>query len=131
MQDIVNCSNFLIEDNEYDPINVNIPESKGERAVVGPSFGMVDVTKPVKLKEVKNGTEDQPKLAKIGDYWDDDTVGKIVELLTEYQDLFPTKLSELKEILGDLGVMKITLKPDVRPVKQRPYQSICRNQKRN
>ena len=61
--------------------------------------------------------EEQPNLAKIGDYWDDDTVGKIVELLTEYQDMFPTNFSELKGILGDLGVMKITLKPDARLVK--------------
>lgn len=28
----------------------------------------------------------------------------------------------LKGILGDLGVMKITLKPDAKPVKQRPYR---------
>ena len=49
-------------------------------------------------------------------------VGKVAELLTEYQELFPTKFSELKEIVGDLGVMKITLKPDARLVKQCPYR---------
>ena len=58
----------------------------------------------------------------LGDYWDDATVEKFVEFLREYQDLFPTKITELKEILGDLGVMKITLKPDAKPVKQRPYR---------
>ena len=47
---------------------------------------------------------------------------KVVELLREYQDLFPTKLSDLKGILGDLGVLKITLKPGAKTVKQRPYR---------
>ena len=28
----------------------------------------------------------------------------------------------MKGIIGDLGVMKITLKPNVKPVKQRPYR---------
>ena len=46
---------------------------------------------------------------------------KVTELLREYQDLFPTKFTDLKGIIGDLGVMKITLKPDAKPVKQRPY----------
>ena len=61
-------------------------------------------------------------MAKIGDYWDDDTVGKFAKFLTEYQDLFPTKFSELKGITGNLGVMCIMLKPDVCPIKQRPYR---------
>eukprot|EP00253_Pinus_taeda_P034434 PITA_34434 len=46
---------------------------------------------------------------------------KVVELLREYQDIFPTKFSNLKGIIGDLGVMKINLKPNVKPIKQRPY----------
>jgi len=33
---------------------------------------------------------------------------------------------ELKGIIGDLGIMKITSKPDVKLIKQRPY---CLNQK--
>ena len=82
MQDIFNCRNLSIEDNEDDPRNVHIPEYEVERAVSGPSLGMVDVTKPLKLKEVNIGIEEQPKLDKIGDYWDDDTIGKVAELLT-------------------------------------------------
>eukprot|EP00253_Pinus_taeda_P030097 PITA_30097 len=50
-------------------------------------------------------------------------VDKVVELLHEYQDLFPTKITEVKGILSDLGMMKITLKPDVKLVKERPYQA--------
>lgn len=57
----------------------------------------------------------------IDDYWDEDTVDKVVELLHEYQDLFPTKLSNLKGIVGDFGMIKINLQPNGKPVKQRPY----------
>lgn len=49
-------------------------------------------------------------------------VGKVVELLHEYQDLFPTKFSKLKGMVGDLGVMKINLKPDAKMIKQCPYR---------
>ena len=42
-------------------------------------------------------------------------------MLHDYQDLFPTKFTEMKGIVGDLGVMRIPLKEDTRPVKQRPY----------
>ena len=49
-------------------------------------------------------------------------VSKVTELLHEYQDLFPTKFSEMKGILGDIGVIKIPLKADVKPMKQRPYR---------
>jgi len=42
-------------------------------------------------------------------------------LLREYQNLFPTKFSDLKGIIGALGVMKITLKPDANPIKHEPY----------
>ena len=55
-----------------------------------PPLQIVDVTQPLKLREVNIGMEEQPKLAKIGDYLDDDTVEKVAELLTEYQDLFST-----------------------------------------
>lgn len=43
---------------------------------------------------------------------------KAVELLQEYRVLFPKKVTELKGILGDLGMMKIMLNPDTKLVKQ-------------
>jgi len=76
------------------------------------------VTKPLKIKKVNIGTKEYPKFANVGDYWDDETVSKITELLREYQELFPTKFSEMKGIIGDLEVMKIPLKPDAKPCKQ-------------
>eukprot|EP00253_Pinus_taeda_P033826 PITA_33826 len=48
-------------------------------------------------------------------------VDKVTELLHEYQDLFPTKFIDLEGIIGDLGVMKIMLKPDAKPGGQETY----------
>ena len=62
------------------------------------------------------------KYATVRDYWDEEMVSQVTELLHECQDLFPTKFLEMKGILGDIGVIKIPLKPDVKPVKQRPYR---------
>ena len=56
-----------------------------------------------------------------GDNWDEETMEKIIDLLHEFQDLFPTKFFEMKGILGDLGEMKIPLKTDVKPMRHRPY----------
>lgn len=46
---------------------------------------------------------------------------KVVEFLHEYQDFFPTKFTDLKGIIGDLGVMRIMLNPEAKLVKKRPY----------
>ena len=46
----------------------------------------------------------------------------IADLLHEFHYLFPTNISEMKGILGDLGEMKIPLKPDMKPVRQRLYR---------
>ena len=63
------------------------------------------------------GTKAESKFAKIGDYWDDVIVDKVSKLLRKYQDLFRTKFSDLKGIIGDVGVMKITLNSYVKPMK--------------
>jgi len=71
---------------------------------------------------VNIGIQAEMKFTKIADYSDNATVDKVSELPHEYQDMFPTKFLDLKGIIGDLGVMKITLKLDVKAVKQRPYR---------
>ena len=58
---------------------------------------------PLKIRKVNIGTEENPKFASVGDYWDEETMAKITNLLHEFQDLFPTKFYEMKWILGDLG----------------------------
>ena len=61
-------------------------------------------------------------MANIGDYWDEKTIESITKLLHEYSDLFPTTFIETKGIARELGEMKIPLRPDARPIKQRPYR---------
>ena len=72
--------------------------------------------------KVSIGLPENPKFTNIGDYWDEETVAKITYLLHEYQDLFPTNFSEMKGIVDDLGEIKIPLRPNVKPSKQRPYR---------
>ena len=71
------------------------------------------------IRKVNIQMEESPKFACVGDYWDEETIAKIMDLLHEVQDLFPTKVSEMKGILGDLGEMKILLNPDTEPLRQR------------
>jgi hypothetical protein len=70
---------------------------------------------------VNIGTKEKPKFANIGDHWNEQTVEKIAYLLREYQNLFLTTFSEMKGIAGEPGELKVPLKPDAKPVKQRPY----------
>ena len=76
---------------------------------------------PLKIRKVKFGSEENPKFTNIGDYWDEETMEKITNLVHEFQDIFLTQFSEMKGILGDLGEMKIPLKQDAKNVRQRPY----------
>lgn len=46
-------------------------------------------------------------MAIIGDYWDDEIVRQVADLLKEYQDIFLTTFLEMKGIAGELGEMKI------------------------
>lgn len=114
--------NVTTKEGEEDPINTNILKSEGQCKVEGPKAEIPHISEPLKTKQVNIGSEAQLKFAKIGYYWDEDTIDKVTELLREYQELFPTKFSDLKGIVGYLGVMKITLKLDVKQVKQFPYQ---------
>jgi len=116
------CYNVVIEEDHEDSRNINIPEVEGHCKVKGPQIENSDIFAPLKIKKVNIGTEEESKFVKIEDFWDDATVDKVVELLCEYQDLFPTKFSNLKGIVDDLSVMKITLKPEANPIKQRLYR---------
>ena len=110
------CYNVTAEEEDEGLRNINIPETEDHREVQGPQIENLDIVSPVKTKKVNISTEVEPKFMKIGDYQDDTTVDKVAELLREYQDLFPTKFTNLKGIIGDPGVMKITLNPDMKPV---------------
>lgn len=107
------------EDDE--PREVHVLEIKGERDIEGVDIDP-DYTKPLKNRKVNIGTEEVPKFSFIGEYWDEENVGKVGDLLQEYRELFPTKFIEMKGITGELGEMKIPLKHDFNLVKQRPYR---------
>ena len=84
------CYNFTIDEDD-DPRNINISESKGSRTVAGPTLECLEITEKLKIKKVNIGTEETPQITSIGNYWDDKTIGQVVDLLQEYMDLFPTK----------------------------------------
>ena len=75
------CYKLVEEGEENEPHNTNIPESEGSREVQGPKFEIPEITNKLKTKKVNIGIEIEPKLASIGDYWDEETVGHITDLL--------------------------------------------------
>ena len=90
---------------------------EGRRDVAAPYLPMDPMNQPLKIKKVNIGTEDNPKFSSVEDYLDEEMMAKITDLLHEFQYLFPTMFSEMKGILGDLGEMKILLKPDAKVVR--------------
>lgn len=117
----MDCYNFATEEDD-DLHNVNILKSERSHDVQGLVLDIPKVIEKVKTKEVNIETDANPKMASIGDYWHDQTVGHIADLLQEYQDLFLTKFTKMKGILRDLGVMKVPLREGAKPFKQCPYR---------
>jgi hypothetical protein len=52
----------------------------------------------LKIIKFNIGIEENLKIASIGDYWDNQTMEIIIELLHEYSDLFPPTFLEMKGI---------------------------------
>jgi hypothetical protein len=84
---------------------VNITETEGQRDVEGPRIELPFIGKTIKIKKVNIGTEETLNLTNVRDYWDVATIDKITELLHEYQDLFPTKFTDMKGIKRPMGEM--------------------------
>jgi hypothetical protein len=101
---------------------VNITETEGQRDVEGPGVELPFIGKPFKIKNVNIGTKQTPKLANVGDYWDVATIDKITKLLHEYQDLFPTKFTDMNGIKEPMGEMRIPFKQNARLFKKRLYR---------
>ena len=104
--ELLECYNVSKEeqDEEY-PRNVQVPKIEGEWVVEEPEIEFVAYTQPKKTQKVNIGMTKNPKFVHIGDYWSDETIEKIVDLLWEYQDLFPMKFSDMKGITRHLGEM--------------------------
>jgi hypothetical protein len=105
-------------------IHLTFQESTGIREVYDTisSDTSISYTQPLSLYKVNIWSEEHPKMESIGDYWDEKTMTEIQALLQEYEDLFPKSFLELKGIKGELGEMRIELKPDAKPVKHRLYR---------
>ena len=86
LEHALECYNFAEDpgDEDEDPHSINIPESQGTHAVDGPKLEIPAVIERIKIKKINIGTETEPKFASIGDYWDDEIVGHIADLLHEY-----------------------------------------------
>ena len=62
-------------------------------AITTPKEPTNQVNHPLKIRKVNIGTEEEPKFVNIGDYWDEETMEKITDLLHEFQDLFSMNFS--------------------------------------
>jgi hypothetical protein len=51
--------------------------------VEGPSLESELFSAPIKVKKVNIGMNDNPKMSSIGDYWDEQAIEQIKELLRE------------------------------------------------
>jgi hypothetical protein len=66
----------------------------------------------MKIKKLNIAIEESLNIVIIGDSLDNQTMERITELHHEYSDIFPTTFSEMKGVEGELGEMKIPLRPD-------------------
>ena len=89
------CYNVTGEPNYDDPLDINIPGLEGMCAVEGFDISSEQFLSSLKIKNVNIGSSDNPKFANIGDYWDEETLGKITYLLHEFQNLFPNIFLEI------------------------------------
>ena len=62
---------------EEDPCDIWIEEVEGEREVEGPPLESEVLVASIKVKKFNIGTIKNPKMANIGDYWDDKTIESI------------------------------------------------------
>jgi hypothetical protein len=75
--------------NEEHLHNIQITQVEVKREVKGPPLESEVFAVPIKVKKVNIGKIKNPKMANIRDYWDEQTVESLTELLHEYSDIFP------------------------------------------
>ena len=78
------CYNVTDEPDDDNPMNINIPKSEGTHAVEGSGVSSNKFMNLLKIKKVNIRSPENLKFTNIGDYWDDETVGKIIDLLHEF-----------------------------------------------
>ena len=85
--------NVTGEPDDDDPHEINIPKSIGTHLVKGSDVSSDLFLNLLKIKKVNIGSPKNLKFSNIGDYWDDEIVKNITDLLHEFQDLFTFKFS--------------------------------------
>ena len=81
---MMTCYNLYGEPEEDDELqNVNIPDSEGSHDVAVPNILMDSISQHLKIRKVNIESEENPKFSNIGDYWDEETMAKIMDLLHE------------------------------------------------
>jgi len=65
---MLECYNVTVEEEDEDSRNINILETEGHRDIEGPQLENSNITKPLKTRQVKIGTEAKSKFANIWDY---------------------------------------------------------------
>jgi hypothetical protein len=65
LQKLQGCYNINADEDD-DPRNVNIAETKGKRDIEWPGIELPFIGQPIKIKKVNIGTEQAPKLANVG-----------------------------------------------------------------
>ena len=75
-----------------DPWSINIPETEESWDVAAPDVLTDLMNQPLKIRKIKIGTEGNPKFENVGDYQDEETMEKIIDLLHEFQDFFFEKV---------------------------------------
>lgn len=70
-------------------MHLSFKGSKGEHKIKEDHVCGVPHLQFLKLKKMNIRTDQKPKLASIGDYWDDQNTREIFDLLKEYEYLFP------------------------------------------
>lgn len=97
--------------------HLSFTESEGERGIKEDHFTYATHLKPLNLEKLNIGSKEKHKISFIRDYWDEKTTKEVFDLLKEYNYLFPSSVSEQQGINGDLGEMKIALKPNAHQIK--------------
>jgi hypothetical protein len=91
VKELLSCYHVQEEaPDEDDLCDIQIEEVEGEREVECPPLESEVIVVSIKVKKVNIGTMENPKMASIGDYWDEKTVESITELLHKYNVIFPT-----------------------------------------
>ena len=94
LQSMMECYKISGEPEDNDELwNINILKIEGSKAGTTLDIPTNPMSHPLRIRKVNIGMEENPKFASVGDYWDEETMENIMDLLHEFQDLFLTKFS--------------------------------------